>query len=491
MKKIITVGHLKDCRYLKEPAEKIIVQSTKDIDEDYPFSYLRNLNGVKEIQINDAGNVYSSGDMIFFRSERGLILSFSLGTEKNVIVPEGINIIGKNAFYNSDIESITLPESVFEISDASFMNCKSLSKVKLPNGLRELGRSVFHSCVSLESIRIPESVTVIPNSAFFDCSNLTDVKLPDGLIKIRGSVFSECRSLESIHIPESVSYIGRGAFVNCRSLSSIKVPDNLQAIEDHMFRGCSSLKEITIPEHLQRVGTYAFNDCKNIEFIEIPASVWKVGARAFCECQSLSQVNLHEGLETIGDDAFRHCKIKEISLPASVCTVGSGSLGGVKCIHVKRYISSLIYALMSGKRSFCIDCGTEKIILPGIMTWSSIEKANTVYENAIKNQNSETMVHALYYLGANAQAKHLAALSAYKLSKNEGLKKYLRRNGTKMLKCIQSEEEMLEFLNDFREIGLTDSMYEFGLALSRENNWTCATAQILEMSCKSHSSFSL
>ena len=94
MGKTIVVQNLKDCCFMEEPAERLVIQNTKGIDEDFNFHVLRKLEGLREIQINDSENVFSSGDMIFCRSEKGVILKLSLGVEKHVIIPDGVKIIG-------------------------------------------------------------------------------------------------------------------------------------------------------------------------------------------------------------------------------------------------------------------------------------------------------------------------------------------------------------------------------------------------------------
>lgn len=492
MGKTIVVHNLNDCCFMEEPAEKLIVQSTKGIDEDFNFHVLRKLEGLREIQINDSENVFSSGDMIFYRSEKGVILKLSLGVEKHVIIPDGVNIIGCSAFYGTMIESVTFPESVTEISNRAFMNCRSLTKVEFSNGLRKIGTYSFQGCMNLKSLNIPRSVSEISKQAFSYNTSLTDVTLPDGLQTLEEHTFQGCKSLRTIIIPKTVKKIGCGAFAECDSLSEIRLPDQLIRIGDLAFHGCSSLKSIHLPKNLQKIGRQSFHGCGHLKSVDIPPSVKHIEPGAFSDCNTLTQANFHEGLQSIEQFAFRGCKLKEVSLPASVHMLGVQSLAGTELIHVKGYIPSLIEAAAFEKNSFCIDCGMEKIVIPGQITHPTVKKIQAVYETVMREQESSTVVHSLFRLGSTGRAKHLAALRSYKLSKDQEVREYLKRNGSNMLYYVQSEEEMMDLLKVLSDVGITGSVTKKGLAIAEEQGWTCATAYLLEQSEKiKKSSFSL
>lgn len=65
-------------------------------------------------------------------------------------------------------------------------------------------------------------------------------------------------------------------------------------------------------------------------------------------------------------------------------------------------------------------------------------------------------------------------------------------NGTEMVDEIHTEDDLMNLLRDFRDIGISQKMAEKALALSEENDWTCAAAYVLELSRGSQQfSFSL
>ncbi len=102
----------------------------------------------------------------------------------------------------------------------------------------------FENRTNLESITIPDSVESIGMCAFSGCTGLESVTMGDGVKEIHGAAFSECTSLESITIPNSVESIGHHAFEDCISLKSITIGDGVESIGDQAFSDCIALTEI-------------------------------------------------------------------------------------------------------------------------------------------------------------------------------------------------------------------------------------------------------
>ncbi|MBN0919598.1 leucine-rich repeat domain-containing protein [[Mycoplasma] gypis] len=84
----------------------------------------------------------------------------------NVILSNKIKKIGKNAFYNSGIKTITIPsDSVLEsIGDGAF-TLNDLHTVVLPNSLKVIGQYAF-SQNKLESVTVGESLNVLETGVF-------------------------------------------------------------------------------------------------------------------------------------------------------------------------------------------------------------------------------------------------------------------------------------------------------------------------------------
>jgi hypothetical protein len=173
--------------------------------------------------------------------------------------------------YTGEEEQIVIPDSVIEIGDSAFKNCKSLVGITIPDGITEIGYNAFEGCNSLTSITIPASVTKIGFDAFKNCKSLVDITIPDG-----------------------VTEIGDSAFENCKSLTRISIPSSVKVINSYALQGCKSLEHIIIPEGVTEIGEWVFDDCKRLKSIRFSASVSKIGSLGFTLNNSL-RLFVHEG----------------------------------------------------------------------------------------------------------------------------------------------------------------------------------------------------
>ena len=108
------------------------------------------------------------------------------------------------------------------IGDYAFNGCKTLTSLKLPKGITQIGKSAFSSCSGISGeLVIPDSVTSIGDYAFGICNSLQSVIIPDKVTSIGMQVFAYCRSLQSITIPNSVTEIGESAFAYCDKITDV------------------------------------------------------------------------------------------------------------------------------------------------------------------------------------------------------------------------------------------------------------------------------
>ena len=129
---------------------------------------------------------------------------------KEVILPKGLKIIGKDAFHFSGISSIILPESLSVIEFGAFSGTK------------------------LDSIHIPSSIKSIASLSFCACIELKWVSLANGITSIDDYAFDGCENLKKIDIPNSVKVIGPWAFHDIRECN-IRISNDRMKIDNDAF----------------------------------------------------------------------------------------------------------------------------------------------------------------------------------------------------------------------------------------------------------------
>ena len=109
--------------------------------------------------------------------------------EGPLVIPENIKLIQEEAFFESDITSVKLPESLKEVSNSCFRECYKLMEVEFGYNLKRIGEEAFCDCI-LKEIKIPKSVTTIGAAAFGSCP-ITKVTIPWGFKDWLENIFDE------------------------------------------------------------------------------------------------------------------------------------------------------------------------------------------------------------------------------------------------------------------------------------------------------------
>lgn len=63
---------------------------------------------------------------------------------KNILLPEGLEYLGKQCFYGTGLESIKIPPALKTIEARMFRECKNLKTIELPECLEYLGEECFY-----------------------------------------------------------------------------------------------------------------------------------------------------------------------------------------------------------------------------------------------------------------------------------------------------------------------------------------------------------
>ena len=227
---------------------------------------------------------------------------FYTTTDENIVnvAASAFDVDIESNVYENGQGVITFDGVLTKIEDEAFRDKHTLKSIIIPDGVINIGMSVFYNCRYLESATLPEGLKSLSNGLFANCVKLNRVNIPESVTSIELSVFTNCQALESIDIPENVTSIGAGAFNACYSLTSIVIPNKVESI-----------------------GRMAFSVCKGLKSVYFPGSVRNIGEDAFDYCSNLQEVTFSEGIETIDRRAFRECKIENLVLPSTLTSIGN------------------------------------------------------------------------------------------------------------------------------------------------------------------------
>ena len=186
------------------------------------------------------------------------------------IIPEKVKL------FNNEYTVVAIDEQAFRESD--------VTQIELPNTIKTIGLGAFYNASKLSNIEIPASVTEIGPSAFEGCRYLDTVVMGDNVTKIGSCAFFGCVCLTTVKLSNKIKTLEERTFTNCNSLKSVNIPTSLNKIGDVAFGGCDKLTSLTMPATLKTIGENAFYKCKNLEIKGIPATA-KIAPTAFDLCK--------------------------------------------------------------------------------------------------------------------------------------------------------------------------------------------------------------
>ena len=242
----------------------------------------------------------------------------SVSALEEVKLPANLKIISNASFSKcTNLKTIDLPDTVTEIGAFAFADCTSLKDFTIPDGIKSIGEEAFYNS-GITSLVVPESVETIDKLAFSHMANLTNATFPAGC----GITFSDCKNLKTAKITGNPTVIDNYMFYECSQLTDFEIPGSVKKIGYAAFYN-TALKEAVIPASVTEIDDWAFGECQNLEKAVLSDGLKSIGGAAFYECPELTDSNIPDSVTTLGDFAFGWCpKLKDMTIPDTIDNFG-------------------------------------------------------------------------------------------------------------------------------------------------------------------------
>ena len=315
------------------------------------------------------------------------------GNDNDAVIPETIDerpvtMIMLDAFkFNSNINSITIPNSVTEIHDSAFRGCTKLSKITIGDNIEHIGNKAFLDTAYYNNSKnwedgvlylgnyllsgnrysyngyennglrdtvrgdytIKDGTTLIAELAFDNCKELTGITVPDSISRIGNYVFGNCTKLETISLPDTIESIGVEAFNHTAYYNNTENWENgilylgnylIQSqliVFDNGYNATYVLQaegDVIIKNGTKLIAESAFMSNDKLTGVTIPGSIKYIDQLTFSNCKNLKSIKLTAGTETIDYHAFAYCdSLENVVLPHGLKYINNHAF--LKCMNLK------------------------------------------------------------------------------------------------------------------------------------------------------------
>ena len=162
------------------------------------------------------------------------------------------------------------------ISLVGYLDTKN--DIIVPEGVTSIFKDAFYSCSSLISITLPSSLTAIESNAFSSCVRLVEIINKSSLNIVEGSRDNGCVAQYAKQV------------ITDKNQSKLNTDDSGLVIYDNtcIVGYIGESKDIIIPNTVTIVNDYAFYDLSFVVTVFIPKSVITIGESAFAACFKLT-----------------------------------------------------------------------------------------------------------------------------------------------------------------------------------------------------------
>lgn len=175
-----------------------------------------------------------------------------------LVLPEGIEKVGKYSFDSTNITEIQFPESITTLDSYAFSHCSNLKEIKIPDSVTSIGTYCFYQTNSHSSMYIGTGISTLPNFALSHCGTTKTISLPANIKQIASSNFAYATTVEDFYFNGVVTFTNTVFLTNHNDNLHIWMPfdifptmastTNISKLRDHFISKVTLQDEASFPE---------------------------------------------------------------------------------------------------------------------------------------------------------------------------------------------------------------------------------------------------
>ena len=242
------------------------------------------------------------------------VLTKYTGEAADIAIPDGVTVIGSNAFENTYVEHVWVPASVQVLGSEAFSGSR------------------LRTITFQDDDQHPSQLKRIESSAF-GFTGVEALVLPRSVEQLAQDAFEWMGLLKSLHVGPKVEMGSlSGGPVAFRCLSHVEVDadnPNYETVDGVLYTK-DHTHLVLFPRRMDIGGSYAVLEGTqviddyalartNLSSITLPSTLLSIGTGGMMGNWFLTSIDLPDGLTTIGDRAFEGCiRLNNIVIPDSL-----------------------------------------------------------------------------------------------------------------------------------------------------------------------------
>lgn len=157
---------------------------------------------------------------------------------KSVNIEEGCTYVGANAFAGKlELGAVELPNTLTEIGAQAFSGT-TITKVSIPDNVNTIGSDAFYNCKYLQTVYLSKNLESVGSGAFANCAiKYQNLTLPDNVEVVGDDAFSGWQA-GTLTLNAKLKIIGNGAFTGIKG--TLTIPNSVESIGAVAFDGTFS-----------------------------------------------------------------------------------------------------------------------------------------------------------------------------------------------------------------------------------------------------------